>query len=150
MTHEAYIRILESAVENETEAHAFYLSASAAAQDAALKGIFSGLAEEELKHKALLQGYLQGTEALRFDETVDYHVSDTVDAPILSTAMSFTDAVALAMKKEEEAMALYKAFADASPDPAQRQVFLELSKMEAGHKAGLEEIFLNAACAEAW
>jgi len=150
MTREAYVSILKSAVENEIEAYEFYRGASEMAKDSALQGIFSSLAKDELKHKVLLEAYLNGTEELSFEEAQDYKVSETVETPVLSTTMGFVDAIALAMKKEEEAMALYKAFADASLDPKQRQMFLELSKMEGGHKAGLEEVFLNAACVEAW
>lgn len=150
MTREAYISILKSAVQNEIEAYEFYRNASEISKDSALQGVFNNLAKDELKHKVLLEGYLNGTEALTFEETQDYKVSETVEAPTLSTAMRFVDAIALAMKKEEEAMNLYKAFADASQDAKQREMFLELSKMEGGHKAGLEDVFLNAACVEAW
>lgn len=150
MTKEAYIEILRMAVGNEAEAYEFYRNASEIASDNGLKGVFANLAKEELKHKMLLEGYTSGAEQLSFDEAQDYQVSETVESPKLTTEMRFVDAIALAMKKEEEAMAMYKAFADASLDAAQREMFLELSKMEAGHKVGLEEIYINAACVEAW
>ncbi len=150
MTTEQYVDILKMAVENEIEAYEFYKSAAELAKDSALKGIFSDLSKEELKHKVLLEGYVSSGSELSFDESKDYNVSQTVESPVLSTEMKFVDAIALAMKKEEEAMSMYSAFAAASVDAKQKEMFMELSKMEAGHKTGLEEVYVNVAFAEAW
>lgn len=150
MTADQYISILKMAVENEAEAYEFYKAAAGHARDAALKTVFSDLAREELKHKALLEGYVNSGSQMHFDEAKDYKVSQTVESPKLSTAMTFADAIALAMKKEEEAMAMYQAFAEASTDEKQKETFMELSRMESGHKSGLEEIYVNSAYAEVW
>lgn len=150
MTTDQYTGILKTAVENELEAHAFYKNASERVADTVLKKTFSDLAKEELKHKVLLEGYLSTGSELSFDETKDYMVSQRVESPKLSMEMNFTEAIALAMKKEEEAMMMYSAFAEASTDEKQKEIFGELSKMELGHKRGLEEIYTNSAFAEAW
>ncbi len=150
MATDQYTGILKVAVENELEAYAFYKHAAERVADTVLKKTFSDLAKEELKHKVLLEEYLTAGSGLRFDETKDHMVSQTVESPKLSMEMNFTEAIALAMKKEEEAMMMYKAFAEASMDGEQKEIFLELSKMESGHKRGLEEIYTNSAFAEAW
>lgn len=142
--------ILKNAVDNEIEAYEFYKQAAELVSDAALKSVFANLAKDELKHKVLLEGYISGLRPFEFDRPPDYGVSETVDMPKLTTAMRFVDAVALAMKKEEEAMKQYEAFSQASTDPEQQALFRELANMEAGHKLGLEDIFINAACTEAW
>ena len=146
-----YKEILESAVRNEVEAYEFYKGAAEKVAEENLKSTFEDLAKEELKHKALLEGYLkEPPEALKFDETKDYKVAETMDERSLSTDMEFKDAIALAMKREEEAMDMYQQFADSSEDPAQKETFEELAKMEQGHKTRLEEIYTNVAFIEAW
>ena len=87
---------------------------------------------------------------MSFKENKDYQISETVEEKALSTSMNFKDAIALAMKKEEEAMNMYKQFAEASDDDKQRKTFEELVKMEQQHKTRLEDIYVNAAYTEVW
>lgn len=150
MTQDEAVTILKTAVQNEIEAYEFYRDAAEMTADAALKAVFANLAKDELKHKVLLEGCVSGARPLAFQEVQDYQVSETVESPVLSTGMRFVDAIALAMKKEEEAMKMYAALARSSSDPEQQNMFTELANMEAGHKAGLEDIFVNAAFVEAW
>lgn len=151
MTKEEYKKILESAIGNEVEAYEFYKGVSEKATDNNIKWVFGKFAEEEQKHQKLLEGFLAGDlSTIHFDESADYKVAETVDKPKLSLAMKPADAIALAMKNEEEAMNMYAAFATASTDPGQKKMFQELSVMEKGHKTRLEEYYVNAAFAEAW
>lgn len=146
-----YKEILKMAVENEVEAHEFYKDAAEKVENNVLKSTFSELAGEEKKHEQTLKSYFEkSADEMKFDETKDYHIAETVEKQPLTTNMSFKDAMALAMKKEQEAMEMYQQFADASEDDAQKQTFLELAKMEQGHKTRLEDIYNNAAFAEVW
>jgi rubrerythrin len=146
-----YKKILETAVGNEVEAYEFYINAAKKLTDANLKAIFTELAEEEMKHKHLLEGYLKNEKLeMNFHAGADYKVSEMVELPKLTPQMSFTDGVALAMKKEEEAMEMYKQFASASSDPAQKNAFEQLAIMEQGHKTKLEGLYTNSAYIEAW
>lgn len=139
------------AVENEVEAHEFYKDAAEKIEDKTLKSTFKELAEEEKKHEMILKSYFdKKQDEMKFDETKDYKVAETVEEQKLSTDMSFKDAIALAMKKEQEAMDMYQQFANASEEEQQKQTFLELVKMEKGHKTRLEDIYTNAAFAEVW
>lgn len=151
MTRNEYKQILETAIGNEVEAYEFYKGVSEKAKDNNIKTLFRQLAEEELAHQTLLQGFLAGDiDTMHFDESVDYKVSETVDKPTLSLAMKPADAIALAMKNEEEAMSMYAAFAKASTDPGQKKMFQDLSRMEKDHKATLEGYYVNAAFVEAY
>ncbi len=147
-----YKEILQMAVGNEVEAYEFYRDAAAKMKDPAMKKTFQELADEESGHKALLEGYLSNEmKDMKFNEESDYKVAETVEAPqTLSTDMAFKDAIALAMKKEQEAMEMYQQFAEASEGAKQRETFLELVKMEKGHKAKLEDIYTNTAFVELW
>ncbi len=147
-----YKEILQMAVGNEVEAYEFYRDAAAKMKDPAMKKTFQELADEESGHKVLLEGYLSNEmKDMKFKEEKDYKVAETVEAPkTLSTDMAFKDAIALAMKKEQEAMEMYQQFADASEGAKQKETFLELAKMEKGHKVRLEGIYTDMAFIEVW
>lgn len=147
-----YKEILKMAVGNEVEAYEFYRDAAAKMKDPAMKKTFMELADEESGHKVLLEGYLNNEmKDMKFSDEKDYKVAETVEAPqTLSTDMAFKDAIALAMKKEQEAMEMYQQFADASEGAKQKETFLELAKMERGHKVRLEDIYTNIAFIEVW
>ena len=147
-----YKEILKMAVGNEVEAYEFYRDAAAKMKDPAMKKTFQELADEESGHKVLLEGYLSNEmKDMKFNDEKDYKVAETVEAPqALSTDMAFKDAIALAMKKEQEAMEMYQQFADASEEAKQKETFLELAKMEKGHKVRLEGIYTDIAFIEVW
>ena len=64
--------------------------------------------------------------------------------------MKPADAIALAMKNEEEAMELYTWLAQGCDDPEQRRVFEDLAAMERDHKFKMENAFVDIAYPEAW
>lgn len=147
-----YKKILELAINNEVEAYEFYINAASKSQDANLKDIFTELAEEEMKHKKTLEGFL-GNEALEMNFRVsspDYKIAETIELPKLTADMSFSDGVALAIKKEQEAKEMYEQFAEASINEDQKKIFQELATMELGHKVKLEELYTNTAYNEVW
>lgn len=150
MTIEEYRKIISMAVGNEVAAYEFYRKVSDTTKDAALKKIFSEMAEEEKKHQQFLEGFLTKQRPMHFADVTDYKVSETVDKPKLSITMKPSDAIALAMKEEEEAMLMYQSLADCSSSPDQKEMFIGLSKMEKGHKAKLENMYTSMAFPEAW
>ncbi|MDD1728081.1 MAG: ferritin family protein [Methanospirillum sp.] len=144
-------KILLSAIDKEVESYTFYTATAGRVKDKALQTIFKELAEQETMHRKTLQEYLSGArKELRFDEVKDYHISDTIESPVLTTEMKPLDGLKLAIKKEEEAKQMYEKLAAASVDDEQKNIFNELAKMETGHKARLEDIYTNTAFAEAW
>ena len=146
-----FTEILELAVKNEEEAFEFYRKASQKITDPSLKALFKELADEESGHKSLLLGYLNDSmRTMKFKDSEDYKISETLPLPKLTAEMKYTDAIVLAMKKEEDAMNMYKNFAEASAEKAQKDTFMELSKMEKNHKKRLEDIYTDTAFVEAW
>ena len=150
MTGDDYKKILEMAVANEIAAHDFYKSVCEKTSDNNLKYIFAELAEEELKHRVFLEGYLTGGKPLHFAEVIDYKVSETVEKPKPSIEMKPADAIGLAMKQEEEAMNMYRDLANSSTSPDQKEMFLALSNMERSHKVKLEELYITMGYPEVW
>jgi rubrerythrin len=150
MTIDEYKKILSMAIGNEIAAHDFYKSICEKVKDNSLRSIFKELAQDELKHKILLEGFLAGAKPLHFAEVTDYEVAQTVEKPKPSIDMKPYDAIGLAMKEEEEAMQMYQALANASTSQDQKDIFLALAKMERGHKVKLEELYTAMAYPEVW
>jgi rubrerythrin len=138
------------AIGNEIEAYEFYKGVSEKVKDSNLKQVFGELAMEETKHRHFLEGLLSGVKPMHFDEAKDYKVSQTIDKPKLSMSMRPADAIALAIKEEEEAMFLYTDLADLSTDPEQKKMFRSLATMEQNHKVRLEGMYTNMAFPEVW
>lgn len=150
MNVEEYKKVISMAVGNEIEAYDFYTAAGEKVENAGLKSIFKDLAAEEKKHQDFLQGLLTQAKPMKFDENEDYKIAESVEAPKLSITMKPADAMALAMKKEEEAMAMYAELAKASADKDQKEMFEALSRMEQGHKVKLEGVYSEMAYVEVW
>ena len=150
MKTDEYKKIIEFAVANEIEAYEFYKGVSDKVKDASLKRTFADLAEEEAKHRKFLEGLTSGKAQMHFDESKDYKVSQTIEKPKLSLSMKPADAIALAVKTEEEAMIMYNEMASCSTDAEQKKMFHSLATMEQGHKVKLEDVFTNIAFPEVW
>lgn len=146
-----YKDIIKFAMANEVEAQKFYADAAKMIADPHLKEMFSEFAEEEKRHRQILKEiYISNRIGEYFDETRDYKVSESVAEPVLSTNMTPADAIALAMKKEEEAMAQYTELADGCPEPDKKKIFLDLAAMERGHKLRMENAFVDIGFPEVW
>ncbi len=150
MKADEYKRIISMAIEDEIEAYDFYTAVGEKVADPNLKTVFKALADEEKKHRNFLQGLLSQGKPLAFDEAKDYKISETVEKPKLSMSMKPADAIALAMKNEEEAMNMYSDLAKFSVDKEQKSMFESLARMEQGHKVKLEDTFTNIAFPEVW
>ena len=146
-----YKEIIEFAIAGEIEAQEFYKVAANKINDPYLKEMFEQFAKDEKGHEKILKGILsKDTINEYFNESTDYKVAETVDTPKLSTDMKPADAIALAMKKEEEAMKQYTDLAEACLDPGQKKVFLDLAAMERGHKLKMEKAFVDIGYTEVW
>ncbi len=146
-----YKDVIKFAMANEVEAQKFYADAADKLRDPNLKKMFGQFSEEEKKHREILKGiYISNLIGEYFDEKMDYKVAETVDVPELSIDMQPADAIALAMKKEEEAMVQYTELAEECPDAEKKKIFLDLAAMERGHKRKMEDAFVDIGYPEVW
>jgi rubrerythrin len=151
MNKNAFYETLIYAISNEVEAEEFYLEASRKLSDPFLKELFLRLSREEKRHQRILEGFQEKTPVdFHFKEVPDYRVSEHVERPRLSTAMKPADALALAMKNEEEAMNHYTRLADSVSDTEMKRVFYELAAMEREHKFSMEKAFVDIGFPEVW
>jgi rubrerythrin len=151
MDEKAFVDAVEMAIENEIEAYEFYQGVATQVSDEDMKELFLHFAEEESKHKSLLENVLiKGSFDLIPKETRDYKVSEAIDLPKLSTDMKPEDAIVLAMKKEEVAMKHYSDLAEVSADKDLKKLFEDLAGMEREHKFKLENVFVERGYPEVW
>lgn len=146
-----YEDILNAAIQSEIDANRFYQQIAERVRDSYLKDMFLTFAREEEKHRRILEGFLSRPgQAVHFAAVPDFHVSETVNEPVLSIDMKPRDAIALAMKKEETAMNHYNQLAAVCDDHEQKNLFLELASMEREHKARMEKAFVDIGYPEIW
>ncbi len=151
MDSQQFERIMENAIQGEIEARDFYAGVAERVTDPAVKKIFAQLSKEEDGHRhRLLTLKSDPTAKMEFQRVQDFGVAEEQDWPKLSFDMKPAEALQLSIKKEQAAMEGYQAMANSTDSADLKKVFGELAEMERGHKAHLEELFVNAAYPEAW
>ena len=138
-------QILSAAIMREVEAHEFYQQVADRAKDMSVKEVFQQLAKEELGHQELLEGFKYNpTKIMKIQApSADYKVAETTALPELSIEMKPADAIALAMKKEQQAVEFYRSMSAAATDADIKGMFENLANMELGHKHRLENVFVE-------
>jgi rubrerythrin len=137
--------ILSMAVTREIEAYAFYKQVSEKVSDKEVKKMFKELSEEELGHRDFLEKLKNDPSMMKKIEPprTDYKVAEATELPTFSIDMKPADAVALAMKKEQQAVEFYRSMAEFSGDSEIKEKFNNLASMELNHKHRLENIFVD-------
>ena len=144
-------KLLSVAIKAEIESYEFYHDVARRIDNVSVKEIFTELAVEELKHQELLEKFrMDQTLAFKFVAPPDFKVAETVDEPKLSMDMTPADAIALAMKKEQQAMEFYRGLANMCDDKEVKDAYENLANMELGHKHLLENAFVNIGYPESW
>lgn len=133
---------LDFAIEREQEAFDFYHGLASRATDPEMEKVFTSFAKVEAGHKRRLEGIQEGTVYLPVREkTTDLKIADYLVDVETSPDMSFQDALVVAMKREQAAKALYTHLADEVADPLLTELFRQLAKEEAAHKARFENLY---------
>ncbi|MBN2036935.1 MAG: ferritin family protein [Chitinispirillaceae bacterium] len=145
-------RIFSIATQRELEANTFYTRVAKAADNPDVKTVFEQLAREEMGHFELL-------ERLRNDPTMpmkiaapkqDYKLAEATELPQLSDIKEPREAIALAMKKEQQAVEFYRDLSASTGDAQIQDIFTNLANMELGHKHRLETVFVDIGYPEAF
>jgi len=138
-------KIFSVAIEREIEAHEFYLAVSEKVVNPDVKKVFKELAQEELDHMELLTRFKSDPSmVMKIDIShKDYKIAEATELPRFDINMKPADAIALAMKKEEEAVNYYRGMADVSKDPEVKNKFDYLADMELTHKNRLENVYVG-------
>ncbi|HWP97916.1 MAG TPA: ferritin family protein [Syntrophomonadaceae bacterium] len=145
-----YDQIIQHAISSETESYEFYFAVYRRLENLEMKRLFKNLAEEELEHRNILQGFMDNRTFPELATPLEWPSLDAPPAPLLSTLMKPMDAIALAIQKEADAQRDYMHMGALSQDLRQKRIFDRLALMEQGHKTRLQEIFDNGLLPEAW
>lgn len=151
MDKQQYEALFEMAISREVEAYEFYRKVSERAQNAQVKGVFAELSLEELGHKDLLTQFKNDpAKVMKIQASPDYKVAEATELPALSVDMKPADAIALAMKKEQQAVEFYRTLEQNAADPEMKAAFANFANMELGHKHRLENVFVQVGYPEAF
>ena len=146
-----YRDVIQYAINLEIEAEIFYTKIADKVTDTQMKEMFKSFAAEEEKHRQILTALMENkTAGSFFKKSSDYGVSATVERPEITEKMTLSDAFAIAMKNEENAMKMYQKLANDCSDAAIKKVFEDLAVMEQGHKHKMETSYTEVAFPEAW
>jgi rubrerythrin len=145
-------RVMSVAIARELEANQFYSSVAKKFDDGATREVFAKLAAEEMGHMELLEKFKNDpTMVMKISAPpVDFKLAESMELPKISTAMKPADAIALAMKKEQQAVEFYRDLSKNSKDSAVKAIFDNLANMELNHKKMLENAFVDIGYPEAF
>lgn len=144
-------KLFDTAISREVEAYTFYKGVAERVENPSVKEIFEQLAREEKGHEETLWRFKgDPTATVTFKPPADFKITETVETPALTLDMKPADAIALAMKKEKQAMDFYQSLADWTEDGALKKIYQNLANMEQGHKAKLEKLFVDIGYPEVW
>lgn len=138
--------VIDFAIEKEQEAADFYLEASEQESFSGSKDMFKEFAQEEIKHKNLLQDLLDNkvddsVKSYKLKWITDIKRSDFVDEVEYTPGMGYRETLMLAMKREEKALKLYNDMLANSEDANVQKLFKILCQEEAKHKLSLETMY---------
>ena len=130
--------IIDFAIQKEIEANQFYKDLAKQMKNPDMREVFEGFAEEELEHKAKLEGIKQSKTIQPAKNVVDLQIANYVVEVEPGPDMDYQDALVLAMKNEKTAFRLYLDLANKVSNEEQKSLFLSLANEEAKHKLRFE------------
>ena len=135
--------IVDFAIEKEKEAAEFYETAAKEASMSGVKDMLLEFADQERNHQKMLEniedeGVRKNLENYDWKWIKDIKRSDYMVDMTFQPGMAYNEILAIAMKREEKALALYNQLLDQAKTEGQKKVFKLLCQEEAKHKQFLE------------
>ncbi len=143
-------RALEMAINKEKMTYNFYLEAVEIVDEPGIKGFLQELAQAEIGHRKLLEGFLERIDEL--DTTImerAEEIGDVTDLGIgkymvdakLTAESTIVDAMTIAMKREEKAVELFTYLKSVVVDDKLVGLFETLRLEEVKHLRDLEAMY---------
>ena len=131
--------ILEFAIGLEQDAVDFYKELARNAVTPDMKQVFEQFAREEIGHKARLREIREkGIHKMDPEALTDMKISDYLVSIKPSPGMNYSDALVLAIKRENAAFKLYTDLSERTPDHEMKSLFMSLAIEESKHKLRFE------------
>ncbi len=140
MTASPIREIINFAVDKEREAIAFYEDLAGKVEDPVMKDTVLSMADEERKHEKLLMNLSPNNLQFVRDTTQpDLKLSNYLVETPFSKDSTYQELLIIAMKREEQSLALYSDLEQRASDDATRKLFTLLKGEELKHKTHLEK-----------
>ncbi len=140
MTASPIREIINFAVDKEREAIAFYEDLAGKVEDPVMKDTVLSMADEERKHEKLLMNLSPNKLQFVRDTTQpDLKLSNYLVETPFSKDSTYQELLIIAMKREEQSLALYSDLEQRASDDATRKLFTLLKGEELKHKTHLEK-----------
>jgi rubrerythrin len=134
--------VVDFAIEKEEKAMEFYRKCAERAKNPGIKEFFREMVAEEQKHRDMLRDL----DSLNLDnvdlkQVENLKISDyLVDVPF-GDDVSYQEALIIAMKKEEKALAFYAGWKNKCVNEKASKLFQVLENEEEKHKRKLEKLY---------
>ncbi len=140
--------IFDRAIQHEEAAYTFYVAIADIVEDETSKYTLNFLAEEEVKHKKILQKYQSGgfsEGSLALDTVVDGKLVEAFGVPEIKSGMEHKDIFLVAAQREKASHDFYEDLASMHPEGELKNLFLKFANEELKHKEKVEYLYSNAA-----
>jgi rubrerythrin len=134
--------VINFAIEKEEKAMSFYQKCADRAKNQGIKKFFLEMVGEETKHRDLLKDLNPSTLAgIKLEKVEDLRISDYMIDVEFHDQLTYQEALALSMKKEEKAHAFYLGWKDKCMHEKSAKLFELLANEELKHKRKMETIY---------
>ncbi|WP_136798641.1 ferritin-like domain-containing protein [Desulfosediminicola ganghwensis] len=150
------MNVFEFAMQMEKDGEAYYRELAAKADDPGLKKIFTGLADDEVKHYEILKKMHEKAKVSKEEsnilESARNIFQEMKDRGTISIGKELTQPSAYqkALKAEEESFTFYERKAEESTDPVEKKNLLTFAREERRHYKLIENIIEFVSRPEAW
>jgi rubrerythrin len=134
--------VINFAIEKEEKAMDFYRKCGERAKNQGIREFFQEMAEEENKHRELLKGLEPSALGeIKLEKIEDLRISDYLVDVSFRDDLTYQEALTLAMKKEEKAIAFYSEWKTKCVHEKTARLFEMLATEELKHKRKIENIY---------
>lgn len=131
--------IIKQAAQQEDRAYKFYMDALKFVKDPAAQLWLKELANEEIKHKEMLQSFdVSKIKKFKPEKIQDLHITEYLVDKDVSEIKDFQDVLIVAMKKEQKSYNFYVSMAKSSDNADMKKLCKILAQEELKHKHKLE------------
>jgi rubrerythrin len=140
--------VFDKAIQYEEAAYKFYMYIANIVEDDSSKDTLNFLAEEETKHKKILQKYKSGEfseGSLALDTVIDSKIVEAFGVPEIKRGMEHKDIFLVAAEREKASVEFYEGLAHMHPEGELKNLFLKFANEELKHKEKVEYLYCNSA-----
>lgn len=134
--------VVNFAIEKEEKAMRFYRECAERAKNPGIKEFFREMEAEEKSHREMLKNLdALNLDSVKLQKVENLKISDYLVEVTFSESGTYQEALIIAMKKEEKAMAFYAGWKDKCVDERASKLFQVLANEEEKHKRKLERLY---------